>query len=185
MLVDGPLMAAKGVLGEECLDTAGEDGVAVAVEVRAINNRYFKLAIRATEGYAPLEPQIETVVRQSIRRGTLQVNLRVDRVHSPEEFQINAGVLDRYRVQFQSLYRQWDLPGRISLEALLTLPGVVDDRAARAFDPAADWPLIGSTLEAAMAKTIGATTTTVQGSHLIMMSKASEVAAVIEDAAAH
>jgi hypothetical protein len=34
-----------------------------------------------------------------------------------------------------------------------------------------------------MAKTIGATTTTVQGSHLIMMSKASEVAAVIEDAA--
>jgi pimeloyl-ACP methyl ester carboxylesterase len=38
-------------------------------------------------------------------------------------------------------------------------------------------------LEAAMAKTIGATTTTVQGSHLIMMSKASDVAAVIESAA--
>ncbi len=127
------------------------DGVAVAVEVRAINNRYFKLAIRASEGYAPLEPQIETVVRQSIRRGTLQVNLRVDRVHSPEEFQINASVLDRYRVQLQSLYRQWDLPGRISLEALLALPGVVDDQAARSFDPAGDWPLIGSTLEAAMA----------------------------------
>jgi pimeloyl-ACP methyl ester carboxylesterase len=43
---------------------------------------------------------------------------------------------------------------------------------------------IPPTLEATMAKTIGAKTTTVQGSHLIMLSKASAVAAVIEDAAA-
>lgn len=40
-------------------------------------------------------------------------------------------------------------------------------------------------LEASMAKTIGARTTTIQGSHLIMLSKASQVAAVIEDAATH
>jgi len=44
---------------------------------------------------------------------------------------------------------------------------------------------IPPTLEATMAKTIGAKTTTAQGSHLIMMSKASAVAAVIEDAADH
>jgi pimeloyl-ACP methyl ester carboxylesterase len=44
---------------------------------------------------------------------------------------------------------------------------------------------IPPTLEAAMAKSIGAKTTTVQGSHVIMLSKAPAVAAVIEDAAAH
>jgi len=49
---------------------------------------------------------------------------------------------------------------------------------------AADDRAIPPALEAEMAKTIGAKTTTVQGSHLIMMSKASAVAAVIEDAAA-
>jgi pimeloyl-ACP methyl ester carboxylesterase len=49
---------------------------------------------------------------------------------------------------------------------------------------AAEDRAIPPTLEAAMAKTIGAKTTTVQGSHLIMLSKASAVAAVIEDAAA-
>ena len=127
------------------------DGVAVGVEVRAINNRYFKLAVRATEGYGALEPQIEAAVRQNIRRGTVQVNLRVDRVRSPEEFQLNVNVLDRYRVQLQSLYRQWDLPGQMALEALLALPGVVDERFALAKDPAEDWPLIGATLEAALA----------------------------------
>ena len=105
------------------------DGVAVAIEVRAINNRYFKLAVRATEGYGPLEPQIEALVRGSIRRGTIQINLRVDRTRSPEEFQINAPVLDRYRQQLEALSRQWNLPGPVNLEALLPLPGVVDERA--------------------------------------------------------
>ena len=59
-------------------------------------------------------------------------------------------MLDRYRVQLQSLYRQWDLPGQMSLESLLALPGVVDERSRLAFDPAEDWPLIGATLEAAL-----------------------------------
>ncbi len=49
---------------------------------------------------------------------------------------------------------------------------------------AAEDRAIPPTLEAAMAKTIHAKTTTVQGSHLIMLSKARAVAAVIEDAAA-
>jgi pimeloyl-ACP methyl ester carboxylesterase len=44
---------------------------------------------------------------------------------------------------------------------------------------------IQPTLETQMATTIKAKTTTVQGSHMIMLSQASAVAAVIEDAAAH
>ena len=41
-----------------------QDGLAVAVEVRAINSRYFKLTVRSAESYNVLEPQIEAVVRQ-------------------------------------------------------------------------------------------------------------------------
>ena len=85
-----------------------QDGLAVAVEVRAINSRFFKLSVRATEGYASLEPHIEEVARQSIRRGTVQVNLRVDRLRSCQDFRINSDVLSGYRDQLQALYRQWD-----------------------------------------------------------------------------
>ena len=53
------------------------DGIAVVVEVRTINNRYFKLTLKCGEGYSLLEPEIEAVVRQQIRRGTVQVSLRV------------------------------------------------------------------------------------------------------------
>ena len=55
------------------------DGLAVLVEVRTINNRYFKFSMRSGEGYSALESQVEAAVRDKIKRGTVQVNLQVQR----------------------------------------------------------------------------------------------------------
>ncbi|OHB68600.1 MAG: YicC family protein [Planctomycetes bacterium RBG_13_63_9] len=127
-----------------------QDELDVVVEVRTINSRYLKVSVRAPEGYASLEPQIEAIVRRTIRRGTIQVNVRTDRLRSAEDFRINADVLDRYRLQLQSFCREWDLPQPVSLENLLLLPGVVDEEASGSVDATADWPPIRSALEAAM-----------------------------------
>ncbi len=68
-----------------------------------------------------------------------------------------------------------------------SLGGAIDTPAWRSkpswYIVAAEDRAIPPTLEATMAKTIGAKTTTVKGSHLIMLSKASAVATVIESAA--
>jgi uncharacterized protein YicC (UPF0701 family) len=32
-----------------------EEGLSIAVEIRTVNNRYFKLNLRMTEGYIPLD----------------------------------------------------------------------------------------------------------------------------------
>ena len=114
-----------------------QDGLAVAVEVRAVNNRFFKLTVRATEGYASLEPLVENEVRAAVHRGTIQVNVRIDRRRSPDDYRINVDVLDHYRQQLESLRRQWEVAQPVSFEALLPLPGVVDDAAAVAVDAAA------------------------------------------------
>ena len=133
--------------GEACCQ---RDGLTVAVEVRTVNSRFFKLAVRTGEGYGLLGPRIEDIVRKQIRRGTVQVTVRVDRVRSPEDYRINAQVLDRYRRQLEALYREWDLSGDVSPESLLLLPGVVDEDAGGLAAPGADWSLIAETLEAAM-----------------------------------
>jgi len=127
-----------------------QDGIAVAVEVRSINNRYFKLAVRTSEGYAALEPLVDSEVRRTIHRGTVQVSVRVDRRRSPEDFKINIDVLERYRTQLKSLEQQWHVGRAVPLEAILPLPGVVDDASSVAIDAAADWPIIEQTLQAAM-----------------------------------
>lgn len=128
-----------------------KDGLAVAVEVRAINSRFFKLTVRASEGYAALEPQIEELCRQSIRRGTVQVNLRLDRLHSCQDYLINAEVLNGYREQLRAVCQKWHENADVALASLLPLPGVVNDQTAAMFRPDDDWPTIREVLEAALA----------------------------------
>jgi len=127
-----------------------QDGLAVAVEVRSINNRYFKLTVRAGEGYASLEPLIDAEIRRAIHRGTVQVNVRVDRKRSPDDFKINVDVLERYRTQLESLRRPGDAVRTVPVESLLLLPGVVDDASGAAMDATADWPAVERVLQAAL-----------------------------------
>lgn len=126
------------------------DGLAVAVEVRTINSRYFKISIRSSDGYSALEPKIESVVRESVRRGTVQVNLRVEHTRSPEDYRIDARVLDGYRRQLEVLRQQWELAQPVALESLLLLPGVAGEDTAASADATADWPEIRQTVESAM-----------------------------------
>jgi uncharacterized protein (TIGR00255 family) len=127
-----------------------QDGVAVAVEVRTVNNRYFKLSLRITEGYTLLEAEIESLVRKSVRRGSVQVNVHVDRDASPDDFQLNEVVLNSYRRQLDSLARQDVNAEPIRVEALLALPGVVREHRLQDTYAESDWPLIKDTLNAAL-----------------------------------
>ena len=105
--------------------------------------------MRATEGYGSLEPHIEEITRKTIRRGTIQVNLRVERLHSCQDFRINGEVLGGYRQQLQALYQSWGEKVNIALEALLPLPGVVIDQSTAIFSAEDDWPAISAVIGAA------------------------------------
>lgn len=128
------------------------DGLSVVIEIRAINNRFLKLTVRTTEGYAALEPPIEAAVRQTVHRGTIQVNVRVDRRTSPEDYKINVDVLEQYHKQLRPVMQSWNKTEIFAppLEALLPLPGVVNDTFDKTSDAAADWPLIEPVLRKAL-----------------------------------
>jgi uncharacterized protein (TIGR00255 family) len=126
------------------------DGLALSVEVRTVNNRYLKLSTRISEGYSPLEPHIEALVRKRIRRGTVQVSVRVDRLRAGDEYRLNVDVLAGYRRQIDSLCDQWQHGRPVPLESLLLLPGVIAENVAASHDPSEDWPVISETIEAAI-----------------------------------
>jgi uncharacterized protein (TIGR00255 family) len=126
------------------------NAMSVAVEVRTINSRYFKLSVRAGEGYSALEPLVESLVRERIKRGTIQVSLRIDRRRTSDEYQLDEAVLSGYVRQLQAMYQKWELKQPVAVEGLLSLPGVVSSDTASAFEMERDWPLVRETLEAAM-----------------------------------
>jgi uncharacterized protein (TIGR00255 family) len=129
------------------------EGLAVAVEVRTINSRHFKLSYRASEGYAALEPDVEAVVRDAIRRGTVQLTLRVDRRAGADDYRINTYVLENYRRQLQQYTGRQEWSDPEDLQMLLSLPGAVEEHFGANHDPRDDWPAIEPVVRDALAAT--------------------------------
>ena len=123
---------------------------ALAAEVRTINNRHFKLNLRTTDGYGALESRIEAVVREFVRRGTINVNIRIRHMSAAEDYRVNLEVLSNYLDQLQKLAAKRDMNEELRLEPLASLPGVIEELSADARDPEALWPLLEPTLRAAL-----------------------------------
>lgn len=124
--------------------------LSVAIEMRTINNRHYKLSLRASEGYGGLEPNIDAILRQRIRRGAVQLNLHVHRLASPDDYGINQQVLAAYVAQARQVAMMTEISAEISIGQLLQLPGVIDESGGTARDVGQDWPAIEATLREAL-----------------------------------
>jgi uncharacterized protein (TIGR00255 family) len=130
------------------------DDLHVGIELRAVNNRYLKVVLRAMEPYNLLEAEFEKVVRRTVRRGAIQVHLRCQRRYSPQDFQINAVALRSYLVQVQRVCNELTLAdgGQAILAQVLALPGVVPDPASSGFRMDEEWPVIERVLVEALGR---------------------------------
>ena len=79
------------------------DQVSVRVEIRTVNNRHYKLSLRLSEGFGALEPRIDKVVRERIRRGTVQMTVRID-VLASGALAINQDQLTKYYHQMAEVH---------------------------------------------------------------------------------
>ena len=130
------------------------DSLNLAVELRALNNRYLKVSLRATEPYSLLESEFEKVIRRVVRRGTVQVHLRCERQYAPQDFRINTTALRSYIGQLRGVWDDLGLRDRGEglLGQVLALPGVVPEPGNFASDTTEEWPLVERVLEEALAK---------------------------------
>jgi uncharacterized protein (TIGR00255 family) len=133
------------------------DTLTLAIELRALNNRYLKVSVRAADPYHLLEPEFEKVIRRTVRRGTLQVHLRCERQYSPQDFRINATALRSYLNQLRSVSGDLGLDPRSDwaggvLAQVLALPGVVPEPGSETFDLHEDWPVMEKVLEEALSR---------------------------------
>ncbi len=127
---------------------AQNERLKLSLELRAVNNRYFKLSLRTQDPLVLLENQIEAHLRRVIRRGTVTVYIQVQRLARPDQFRLNLTALNAYREQLLQLRQNWGLEPQVEPEALLHLPGVVDE-ALLEHDVQQDWPLVQQALDQA------------------------------------
>ncbi|MEM9020669.1 MAG: YicC/YloC family endoribonuclease [Planctomycetota bacterium] len=131
----------------------GAEGLSYTLELRSLNNKFFKLACRLPEELQGLEPELEQQLRKQVARGSfgLTVKLKVDDAHAASH--INEQVLIDYLGHLEVVRdKVHDHSVNIDLTQLLALPGVLNP----AQDPEAmvrdARPILGRLLDEALAK---------------------------------
>jgi len=108
-------------------DAEGQlDGVTYIVEVRGVNNRYFKPKIKLPDAVAFLEEQVYELLRRNVSRGAVDYILRLKNVSADMLFEINANALGAYLKRLSEVTGSAGITAPMDVSGLLTLPGVLE-----------------------------------------------------------
>lgn len=118
-----------------------------AVEIRAVNNRYLKISVRLADAYGALESPLEKLVRDQLRRGTINVNVRWSGSAAAVGVRLNKELLQGLLAELRGLVAE---PSNL-LGALIGIPGVVEHTTA-SVDPEAQWPILAEAVQAALGR---------------------------------
>ncbi len=108
---------ATGILGTTSIE----------VDVRSVNNRFLKVSSRVSDRLSSLEGPLESMVREFLGRGTVQVNIRIAGEHKADEYRLNSVAIEAYARQAIQIAEKLGLSKSLSIGELLQLPGVVDE----------------------------------------------------------
>src|ERR1700722_3114006 len=106
--------------------SAERNGTHYAVEIRSLNNRFFKPVIKIPETISGLEPEIETMLREGLGRGSITYILKMRSDSAEAAYHINTRALSAYLEQLQQV-RGLEKATTIDLASLVQLPGVCQE----------------------------------------------------------
>ena len=108
-------------------NASGQDGgVHFSLELRSLNNRYFKATARLPEELTGLEALLETALRQRVSRGSFALTVKVKVSDAAATSAINDQALLTYLDHLETVRdKVGDESVQIDLTQLLVLPGVL------------------------------------------------------------
>jgi len=108
----------------------------VTVEVRSVNNRYFSLKTRLPGLVASMESRIDSIVRQSVSRGSVDLFVRLEMKSQALSWSINEKRLKDYTRAAARLGKEKGVANDPPTAAeLLALPGVVESSEKKTVPP--------------------------------------------------
>jgi len=134
-----------------CGEGIATDGPSTCrVELRVVNNRFFKLALRARDAFTMLEPRIEAAIRSRIRRGAVQMTLDLSGPAAPAGRRFDRGQLAAYLDDLEDFSATHRIPMPSTIDGILALPGILVDAAPPPEAIEQTWPLVSQALGAAL-----------------------------------
>jgi uncharacterized protein (TIGR00255 family) len=105
---------------------AEKGGTHYSIEIRSLNNRFFKAVIKLPDVVSGLEPELDALLREQLGRGSVTYILKMRSESAEAAYKINTHALKAYIEQLQGVM---GLDGVLKLDigSLLMLPGVCQE----------------------------------------------------------
>ncbi len=116
--------------------SAGVEGRTVTAELRSVNSKQREIRFRLPQDFYPLEAKLRARVAKEILRGRVDVNVSWERAPDADSGRVRlnretaASLIDAW----QALVDEFDLADEPRAEALLRLPGVLEQAPPEAVD---------------------------------------------------
>lgn len=102
------------------------DGSRYAVEIRAVNGKFYKSSVRLPDELLPLEPEVDQVVSRRLGRGSVTISVRFTPAPGAVAAAVNRAVVGAYLEQVVAAVPE-SLKERVRIDpaTLLSLPGAL------------------------------------------------------------
>jgi uncharacterized protein (TIGR00255 family) len=108
-------------------------GLKVTVELRSVNSRFADLKLRLPDELAPFEQELRRKVLATVKRGRVDVDLRVERTgEATAPLVLNRPVIEAALAAWKTLREDYGIHGTWDLNALMSVPGVFESQSPSA-----------------------------------------------------
>jgi uncharacterized protein (TIGR00255 family) len=116
--------AVYSMTGFASLRGSAGDGLAFTLTMKSVNHRFLDLSFRLPSYCDGLEMQLRKSMKESLRRGHVDVTLQVER-RANVEVQLNSDLLGAYVKAFREGAKTHGIVSEPDLSAMLRIPGVM------------------------------------------------------------
>lgn len=120
------------------------------LEIKAFNNRYLDVSVSLPPFLNPVEPRIRERVSAQVRRGKVDVWIKLRELSSEPKVSVDTGAAEAYLEALRTLKAQTSLEGEIRIDHLLAFDGLLTVEKSR--DVEEIWQELLEPLEAALAQ---------------------------------
>jgi uncharacterized protein (TIGR00255 family) len=128
---------------------ASAEGVAVVVEIQAVNKRQAEVILNLPDSLTAWESEIRSIVDRAISRGRITVNLNLEFTSPEVEPVLNRQLAKSYLAAFKALQSELRLNGEITIDTLLRSPGVIEQPTTKQLPAKTRTPIL-TALQAAL-----------------------------------
>jgi len=104
--------------------SAADESAGFSVAIKSVNHRFLDLQLRLPSYCDALEMQMRRLLKESLKRGHIEVTLQVER-RTSAQIELNADLLGAYVDAFAKAADEYGLANEPDLNSLLRIPGVM------------------------------------------------------------